>query len=110
MFFGSMARFTARMHSMSLDGDPHTSKRRFASVGQRSTIAELPRGKAARNEDAAFAYCIAEGGSTDNGTIATESTAKPARPTSAGSKLLSSAADSIAAIVAAVSLTLVDIC
>src|SRR5204863_10088347 len=100
-----MTPFASCMKPMD-DGDPQTSKWRLASVGQRNTIAELPCGSAARNEDAALAYCIADGGSTDNGTIATESKAKPARPTKAGSKLLSSAADSIAAMVAAVSLTL----
>src|SRR4051812_45156143 len=70
IFFGSIARFTARMHAMSDDGEPQTSKCRLASVGQRNTIAELPAGSAARNDDAAFAYCIAEGGSTESGTIA----------------------------------------
>src|SRR3954468_2253879 len=110
MFLESMARFTARMQAMSDEGDPHTSKCRLASVGHRNTIAELPAGNAARNEDAALAYCMADGGSTDSGTIATESTANPTRPTKAGSKLLSSAAASIAAIVAAVSLTVVLTC
>src|SRR3954452_8644898 len=110
MSFGSMARFTARMQAISDDGDPQTSKWRLASVGHCNTIAELPFGNAARSEDAALAYCIADGGSTESGTMATESKAKPARPTKAGSRLLSSAADSIAAMVEAVSLTLVETC
>src|SRR5438552_18957282 len=110
MFFGSIARFTARMHAISDDGVPQTSKWRLASVGQRSTMAELPAGNAARSEDAALAYCIADGGSTESGTIATDSTANPTRPTNAGRRLLSSAADSIAAIVAGVSLTVVLTC
>src|SRR4051794_9103182 len=107
MLFGSMARFAARMHAISDEGEPQTSKWRLASVGHRNTMAELPSGSAARSDDAALAYCIADGGSTDSGTIATASTVKPARPTSAGRRLLSSAADSIAAKVAKVPLTVV---
>src|SRR6185437_13164646 len=87
IFLGSMAFLSARIMAMSCGVVPHKSKWSLASLGQCATSADDPAGSMPRNAEAQFAYCIADGGSTESGMNATTRFPVAARPRAAGIKL-----------------------
>src|SRR5690349_4623702 len=100
MSLGSMARLITRMHSRSVGLVPQTLMWRFTSTGQRSTTADPSRESEARTEETVLTYWITAGGSTATGINDTSSVPKPIRPTTAQTKLLSTAARSAAPTIA----------